>query len=50
MAVLFYFTIMLPFGLGARMFGDLLQLKDRQPSWRDRAPLGDTLEEAGRQG
>ena len=50
MAILFYFTIMIPFGMGARLFGDPLDIKDRTPSWRDREPIPTTLEEARRQG
>lgn len=48
-ALLFYVTIMIPFGLGARLFGDMLALK--QPTqWVERPPAGTTLEEAQRQG
>jgi hypothetical protein len=29
----FYFTVMLPFGLGVRFFGDPLGLKTEKPHW-----------------
>lgn len=48
--VLFYFTIMIPFGIGTRLLGDPLDLKRSQPSWIERPPVSDTLEEARRQG
>lgn len=48
-AFLFYATIMIPFGVGARLFGDTLALK--QPAhWVERPPVGTSLEEAQRQG
>lgn len=47
--ILFYFTIMVPFGIGARLFGDLLELK-RDVEWLERPAVSDALEEAQRQG
>lgn len=49
-AVLFYFTIMLPFGIGMRLLGDPLQQKKTQPHWLEREPVGNSLIEAQRQG
>lgn len=47
---LFYFTILLPFGLGATLFGDTLGLKNTSGShWKDRtSPIPD-LDAARRQ-
>ena len=50
MAVLFYFTIMVPFGIGTRVFGDPLNIKDRTPTWRERDSISTALDEARRQG
>ncbi len=48
---LFYFTILVPFGIGARLFGDSLRLKhDESPQWQERPPVPTELEEARRQG
>lgn len=47
--LLFYFTIMVPFGIGARLFGDLLNLK-HETQWLEREPVSTTLEDAQRQG
>jgi hypothetical protein len=48
--VIFYFTIMVPFGIGMRLLGDPLRMKDRKPVWLEREPVGTSLEEARRQG
>lgn len=48
-AGLFYFTIMLPFGLIARASGDLLRLKGA-PGWVERQPVASDLDAARRQG
>lgn len=46
----FYFTIMLPFALGATLFGDLLGLKNPPVSlWQVRETHPDNLEQARRQ-
>lgn len=43
----FYFTFMLPFGLGIRLFGDPLQIKDRSRTlWLERAKQNPDLENA----
>lgn len=48
---LFYFTILVPFGLGARLLGDALHLRpDREIQWLERPPVANELEEARRQG
>lgn len=49
-AILFYFTIMVPFGVGMRLFGDPLNLKVKEPVWQEREPVGATLQDARRQG
>lgn len=49
-AVLFYFTVVLPFGAGARLFGDPLHLRRHPPAWLDREPVDNRLEAAQRQG
>jgi hypothetical protein len=48
-AGVFYFTIMLPFGLIARASGDPLRLKGA-PGWMNRPPVDHDLEAARRQG
>ncbi len=48
--VLFYFTIMVPFGIGTRLLGDPLHLKNPPQGWVEHEPLSDTLEDARRQG
>ncbi|MCC6805741.1 MAG: hypothetical protein IT319_22860 [Anaerolineae bacterium] len=48
---LFYFTILIPFGLGARLFSDSLRLRaENTPGWLDRPPVQNTLDDARRQG
>lgn len=49
-AMLFYFTVMIPFGLGTRLFSDPLHLKVKEPIWLEREPVGSTLQDARRQG
>jgi hypothetical protein len=45
-----YFTVFLPFGIGARLFTDPLQIKsDRRESWNQRQTHDKTLEEVTRQ-
>ena len=47
---IFYFTVFVPFGLGARLFSDPLQVKtSRNSSWRPRITGDQTLEEVRRQ-
>lgn len=47
---IFYFTIFMPFGLGARLFGDRLDIKARSaPRWTRRQTRDLTLKDAGRQ-
>ncbi len=47
---IFYFTIMLPFGLGVTLFGDALKLKEKTSRhWILRAPVTDGLDQASRQ-
>ena len=43
----FYFTIMIPFALGARLFTDPLQLRNiPQAHWKERKAVGASLDEA----
>jgi hypothetical protein len=47
---LFYFTVFVPFGLGATLFSDRLEIKKVPDSlWRPRDAQVDTLETARRQ-
>ena len=45
----FYFTILLPFGLGSRLFSDPLRL-DAPAEWLERDPTPDDLDSAREQG
>ena len=49
--LLFYYTIMVPFGLGVRLFSDPLCLKDdvRSAAWLPRQEIGDQLNDVRRQ-
>lgn len=46
--LLFYFTVMVPFGIGARFFGDPIDLKTSN-GWLDRSPVSSSLDNARRQ-
>ena len=47
---IFYFTIMLPFGIGVALFGDPLKRKNKSPNyWLTREATSTTLEDALRQ-
>lgn len=50
LVMVFYFTILLPFGLGARLLTDPLGLKQSQIAWLEREPVPDDLEAARQQG
>ncbi len=43
--VLFYYTILIPFALGAQLFGDPLGLKHKA-GWLDRKPISAALNDA----
>lgn len=45
---LFYFTVFLPFGLGARLFSDRLALKERVATWSERTTGDLTFDDARR--
>jgi hypothetical protein len=49
-SVLFYCTILVPFGLGSRLFSDPLRLHQPQAVWLAREPLSHELEAAKQQG
>ena len=47
---LFYFVVVLPFGLAVRLFADPLRVRgERQTSWVDCAKRAQTVDEAMRQ-
>ncbi|HEX3054362.1 MAG TPA: hypothetical protein VHP83_27140 [Aggregatilineaceae bacterium] len=48
-AVIFYFTIFVPFALAVRLFSDPLQLRKHPAKWLDRAPVGTHPDDARRQ-
>jgi hypothetical protein len=44
---LFFFSLMIPFALGAKLFSDPLDLRTSMvPHWKERKPVGASLEEA----
>ena len=45
----FYFTLLLPFGVILTLFGDPLDMKHKAPAWHARTTGDRTLEEARRQ-
>lgn len=49
LTMVFYFTVMVPFGIGMRLLGDPLQTKGAV-QWLQREPVGASMEEARRQG
>ena len=51
-AILFYYTIFLPFAVGSRLFSDPLRLKidPAGKTWVERDPVPTDLESAKRQG
>ena len=48
-AVLFYFTIFVPFAVGVQLLSDPLHIRKPQANWFQREPVGQTLDEARRQ-
>jgi hypothetical protein len=47
----FYFTILVPFGIGSRLFSDALRIRSSgQTQWSERPLVQNGLEEARRQG
>jgi hypothetical protein len=48
-AVLFYFTLFVPFALGVRLLGDPLSIRRLPRKWLDRVSVGSTVDEARRQ-
>ncbi len=50
LATLFYFTILAPFGLLARLFSDPLRQRHPPTTWIARDPVENGLEGAKRQG
>ena len=42
----FYFTVMVPFALGVRLFSDPLKLKKTTPKWKSRKEVGSSLTDA----
>jgi hypothetical protein len=48
-AVLFYFTIFVPFALGVRLLSDPLRLRSGHGAWLNRDAVGSKLDDARRQ-
>lgn len=48
-AVLFYFTLFVPFALGVRLLSDPLRLRAASRQWLDRGPVGNSLDDARKQ-
>lgn len=48
-AVLFYFTLFVPFALGMRLLSDPLHLRAAPPRWLERGPVGQSLDDARKQ-
>jgi hypothetical protein len=50
-ALLFYFTVLIPFGIGSRLFSDPLQRKAVSGSshWLTRQPVPNSVDDARRQ-
>lgn len=48
-STLFYFTLLVPFGLGSRLFSDALN-RNGTPTWHDREPIPTDVESARLQG
>jgi hypothetical protein len=49
-ATLFYFTVLVPFAVGSRLFTDPLFVRAGSGGWHDRPAVSDDLDEARRQG
>jgi hypothetical protein len=51
-ALLFYFTVLVPFGIGSRLFSDPLRRKlpGGSATWLERLPVSRSLDDAKRQG
>jgi hypothetical protein len=48
--MIFYFTILMPFGLISSLFNDPLALKSRPLRWQDREPVPNDIDSAREQG
>ncbi len=48
-ALLFYFTIFVPFAVAVRLFADPLHIRRADVRWHKRPPVGTTLDDARRQ-
>lgn len=46
----FYFTIVVPFGVGYRLLADPMRQRDATPTWEDRPAVPDDLDNARQQG
>ena len=46
---IFYLTIVLPFGIGVRLFSDPLDVKNKKPNWVERESPEPTVEVASQQ-
>jgi hypothetical protein len=43
-----YFTVVLPFGVGSRLFSDPMRIRHRPTGWLDHPPIPATIEWARR--
>lgn len=50
LTVVFYFTILVPFGIISRLFNDPLKLRDKTPRWVKREPTPTDMKSAQEQG
>jgi hypothetical protein len=49
-ATLFYFTVLVPFGLGSRIMSDPMKIRSQGSQWLDRDEVANDLDSAKRQG
>lgn len=49
-SIIFYFTVLVPFGLISVFFTDPLRIKNNAPKWLEREPVPTDLESAKEQG
>jgi hypothetical protein len=47
---LLYITLVVPFGIGARLLSDPMSQREQQASWLNREPVPDDLDSAREQG
>lgn len=47
--IFFYFTVLVPFAIGVRLFSDPLNTKTLKPAWHPREAVQHSIEDARRQ-